>query len=139
MTHSLSRKSRPTEADLAFEILQSQGKPMYYHHLIVEVLRRLDLPQDAHRISMVLTQINLDTRFAFVGQGEWGLKVWVPTKGSRRLPTITLMNKALAYDDEDKVDGDDLEDLDTLDDDAQDADDGFDGDADENLEEETWE
>ena len=66
---------------------------------------------DPEQISAVLTQINLDTRFTYVGKGEWGLKVWVPSRSSRKLPTITLMNKALAYDDEDSDSGEEKDSL----------------------------
>ena len=100
MTHLLNSRSKPSEADIAFELLQGHGRPWHYQELIEAVLRRIDQAADARQISSVLTQINLDTRFAYIGQGEWGLRAWVPTKGARRLPTITLMNKTLAYDDD---------------------------------------
>lgn len=73
---------------------------MYYYDLIREVLSRQKFQLDPAHISGVLTQINLDTRFSYLGKSEWGLKVWVPTKVSRKLPTIALMNKELADDDE---------------------------------------
>lgn len=117
MTHSLTPNSQPSDADLVYELLKCSGRPVYYLNLIKEVLVQQGLPQDPRHISSILTQINLDTRFAFVGNGEWGLKVWVPTRGARRLPTITLMNKSLAYDDEDNdgskepFAGDELDDL----------------------------
>ncbi|MFZ3101460.1 MAG: DNA-directed RNA polymerase subunit delta [Desulfitobacteriaceae bacterium] len=100
MTHSVNRGPKLSEVDLAFELLQIQGSPKNYHDLIVEVLSRLDLPIDATQISSVLTQINLDTRFAYAGQGEWSLKAWVPTRSAKKLATITLANKATAHDDE---------------------------------------
>jgi DNA-directed RNA polymerase subunit delta len=100
LTHSLTPKFKPSDVDIAYEILAAQGRPMYYYDLIREVLSRQELPLDPTHISSVLTQINLDTRFSYLSKGEWGLKVWVPTKGARKLPNISLMNKALAYDDE---------------------------------------
>jgi DNA-directed RNA polymerase subunit delta len=100
LTHSPTPKFKPSDGDLAYEILAAQARPMYYYDLIREVLSRQELPLEPAYISGVLTQINLDTRFSYLGKGEWGLKVWVPTRGSRRLPTITLMNKELVYDDE---------------------------------------
>lgn len=115
MTHSLTPKFKPSDADIAYEILATQGRPMYYYDLIREVLSRQELPQDPAHISGVLTQINLDTRFSYLGKGEWGLKVWVPTRGAKKLPTITLMNKELAYDDESQdldLDKDSLLDID---------------------------
>ncbi|MHB8126320.1 MAG: DNA-directed RNA polymerase subunit delta [Desulfitobacteriaceae bacterium] len=100
LTHSINQRPKLSEVDIAFELLQAQGSPKNYHDLIVEVLQSLDMPIDATRISSVLTQINLDTRFAYAGQGEWSLKAWVPAKSAKKLPAITLMNKAIAHDDE---------------------------------------
>ncbi len=100
MTHSVKLGPKLSEVDIAFKLLQAQGSPINYHKLIAEVLTHLDLPIDATRISSVLTQINLDTRFAYAGQGEWSLKAWVPTRSAKKQPTITLVNKATAHDDE---------------------------------------
>ena len=135
LTHSLSKKDKPTEADIAFEVLKAQGNPMHYHNLIEEVLRRLGISQEAIRIAAALTQINLDTRFTFLGRGEWGLKVWEPAKTPKKLSPITLMNKASA-DEEDKSDLEEL-DEDALDEDASETDEVFD-EADEGRRGEKW-
>lgn len=116
LTHSQSPKFKSSDTDIAYEILSAYGRPISYYELIKEVLTRQGFPLDPARISSVLTQINLDTRFAYVGKGEWGLKVWVPTRGSRRLPTITLMHKELAYDDENRKDREEKKLLSDLDD-----------------------
>lgn len=129
--------------EMAFELLKAHGRPMHYYELIQEILGRKGLPNDPAQISSVLTQINLDTRFAYVGKGEWGLKVWVPTRGSKRLPTITLMNKALAYDDEDDeekevISPDDLDELDDeLDEEGIDSEESYSHDETE-IDEERW-
>lgn len=104
-----SDRTKISETDVALEILQANGRPMYYRDLVEGVLSRLEKTVDPKNMAAVLTQINMDTRFAFVGQGEWGLKAWVPTRGTRRMPAITLMNKSVAYDDEDKMDVEDEE------------------------------
>lgn len=147
MTHLLNSRSKPTEADIALELLQAHGRPMHYQDLIGAVLGRLERVIDARQISSVLTQINLDTRFAYIGQGEWGLKAWVPARGARRLPTITLMNKTVAYDDDNDKDvledvRDDLEhdrdgDVDDDSDDGRESDD-FSDDTDES-DDDSWE
>lgn len=134
MTHSLNNKAKPTEADIAYEILKAQGNPMYYQGLIEEVLRRLGIPQEAIRVAAALTQINLDTRFSFLGRGEWGLKVWDPMKVPRRSQPITLMTKASSAED-DKSDAEELDDLDSVDEDASEIDED---EADEGLREEKW-
>lgn len=139
MTHSLTPKIKSSDEDMAYEILASQGRAMHYQDLIVEVLRRQERPQDAAAISGVLTQINLDARFTYVGNGEWGLKVWVPTKSSRKVPTITLLNKELAYDDDNQDLELDLEGKDVLFDDGEDVEE-LDSDVEEGSfdKEESW-
>ncbi|MGE4271791.1 MAG: DNA-directed RNA polymerase subunit delta [Desulfitobacterium sp.] len=99
MTHSLPQKLKPSDEDIAVKILAEQGRPMYYQDFIVEVLSQQERPQHPAAISRVLTQINLDARFTYVGNGEWGLKVWSPGKSSRKVPTITLLNKRTVEDD----------------------------------------
>ncbi|EGW38934.1 DNA-directed RNA polymerase subunit delta [Desulfosporosinus sp. OT] len=135
LTHSLSKKDKPTEADIAYEVLKAQGNPMHYHNLIEEVLRRLGISQEAIRIAAALTQINLDTRFTFLGRGEWGLKVWDSSKIPKRMTTISLMNKT-SSDEDDKSDLEDLDD-DALDDDTSETDEVFD-EADEGRRGEKW-
>ena len=135
LTHSLSKKDKPTEADIAYEVLKAQGNPMHYQNLIEVVLQRLGISQEAIRIAAALTQINLDTRFTFLGRGEWGLKVWEPSKVNRRSPSVTLINKA-SVDEEDKTDSEDLEE-DSLDEDGSDTDEIFD-EADEGQRGEKW-
>ncbi|HBV86696.1 DNA-directed RNA polymerase subunit delta [Desulfosporosinus sp.] len=135
MTHSLSKKNKPTEADIAFEILKAQGNPMHYQNLIEEVLRRLGISQEAIRIAAALTQINLDTRFTFLGKGEWGLKVWDPAKTPRRSPAVALINKE-SPDEDDKSEPEELED-DSLDEDVSETDEIFD-EADEGRRGEKW-
>ena len=135
MTHSLSRKDKPTEADIAYEVLKAQGNPMHYQNLIEEVLRRLGISQEAIRIAAALTQINLDTRFTFLGRGEWGLKVWEPAKTSRRSPAVALINRA-SLDEDDKLDIDESEE-DSLDEDISETDEVFD-EADEGQRGEKW-
>ena len=107
---------------------------MHYQNLIEEVLKRLGISQEAIRIAAALTQINLDTRFTFLGKGEWGLKVWEPAKISKKAPAITLMNKASS--DEDSPHSEDLED-DSLEDDLTETDEIFD-EADEGQRGEKW-
>ena len=135
VTHSLTSKDKSTEADIAYEVLKAQGNPMHYHNLIEEVLQRLGISQEAIRIAAALTQINLDTRFSFLGRGEWGLKVWETAKAPKRLAPISLISKT-SSDEEDKSD---LEELDeeALDEDALETDEVFD-ETDEGRRGEKW-
>ncbi|KLU59189.1 DNA-directed RNA polymerase subunit delta [Peptococcaceae bacterium CEB3] len=101
MAQSFGQGRLSSSTDIAFELLKTHGRPMNYRDLIGLILQKKELPQSPEQVSAVLTQINLDTRFAYAGSGEWGLKVWLPTRTSKRMPSITLMNKSVAYDDED--------------------------------------
>ena len=132
VTHSLTRKDKPTEADIAYEVLKVHGNPMHYHNLIEEVLQRLGISQEAIRIAAALTQINLDTRFSFLGRGQWGLKVWEAPKIPKRQAPISLVNKA-SSEEEDKSDSEELDD----DEDASESDGAFD-ETDEGQRGEKW-
>lgn len=106
LTHSLTPKFKPSDEDIACKILTTKGQPMYYYDLIREVLGSQERPLDPTQISGVLTQINLDARFSYLGNGEWGLKAWTPIKLSRKLPTISLISKELVDDEANDLDVD---------------------------------
>ena len=135
MTHSLTRNDKPTEADMAYEVLKAHGDPMHYHNLIQEVLLRLGISHEAIGIAAALTQINLDTRFTFHGRGEWGLKVWEAAKTSKR-QTPTHLTTKVSSDEEDKSDSDEL-DEDVLDEDDLESNEAFDK-TDEGQRGEKW-
>lgn len=124
MINSINQGPQLSETDIAFEILRAEGSPRNYHDLIVKVLNRLNLTIDAEQISSVLTQINLDTRFAYAGQGEWGLRVWVPMHVAKKQPSITLLNKTTAQEDERNKDSSEEINLD-LEDQESDLEDGI--------------
>jgi DNA-directed RNA polymerase subunit delta len=137
LDHSLSRKDKLTETDMAYEVLKDQGNPMHYHSLIEEVFRRLGISPEAAKIAAVLTQINLDTRFMFLGRGEWGLKAWEPSKISKKASSAAATNKTVA-EDEDKSEADELdEDEELLDEEALESEETF-NDLDEEQIEEKW-
>lgn len=136
MTHSLSRNDKPTEADIAYDVLKAHGDPMHYQNLIEEVLLRLGISQEAIRIATALTQINLDTRFTFHGRGQWGLKVWEAAKIPKRQTPTPLINKPSSHEEEDKSDSDEL-DEEALDEDDLETHEAFDA-TDEGQRGEKW-
>lgn len=136
MAHTLSQKAKLTEADIACEVLRDHGTPLNYLVLIEKVLNRLGIPQEAVRIAAVLTQINLDARFVFQGNGEWGLKVWVPTKSHKKGSSISMINKGIEAEDG-KADLEDIETLELLEEDSLETDDAFD-EAEDGVSEEKW-
>lgn len=91
------------EVDIAFQLLKEKGRPVYYRTLIEEVFELKPYTGDQIlAIAAVHTQINLDPRFIYLGQGQWGLKAWVPAKSHKKIPSITLLNKTVVYDDQEK-------------------------------------
>lgn len=108
MSHSIpsSLDQKMSEVDLAYRILKEKGQPMYYRTLIEEVFAVKSPNGDLIlAIAAVHTQINLDTRFIYLGQGQWGLKSWVPSKNShKKVSNITILNRVAAYDENEKAD-----------------------------------
>jgi len=70
--------------DLAYAILKEANNPMYYRDLMQEIARIKGLgEEDVNRvIAQVYTEINIDGRFACVGNNLWGLKRWYPVERS---------------------------------------------------------
>ena len=66
--------------DLAYRILKERKTDIYFRELLNEVLTAKMIPSFLMMQSMaeLHTQINMDSRFAFKGQGKWGLTEWVP-------------------------------------------------------------
>lgn len=110
MTHPFTPKSQSSDSDIAYHFLLAQGHTMYYSDLIQEVLKARNLPSEPGMVSAVLTQINLDTRFTYLGKGEWGLRAWVTSRGSRKLSTVSSSSKGFIGDD-DEADLDEEKDL----------------------------
>ncbi|MFD2673418.1 DNA-directed RNA polymerase subunit delta [Marinicrinis sediminis] len=66
--------------DLAFLILKSANTPFYYRDLMDEVSKIKGISEDQVMdvIAQLYTEINIDGRFACVGNNLWGLKRWYP-------------------------------------------------------------
>lgn len=89
-----------SEIDLAYQLLQEKGEPTHYRDLIEQVLNvKAITPSNwGQVVSSIYTQINLDPRFSYVGDGRWGLKSWLPTKNTRRVPLATFLHKTVDYE-----------------------------------------
>lgn len=73
--------SYASETDVAYSILLQKGEPVYYKDLIEEVMKCMGRDMqtiDSYSISEIYTQINIDSRFFFKGNGMWGLSEWNP-------------------------------------------------------------
>lgn len=89
-----------SDVEVAAYILHENKVPMYYKDLIMEVLDKKQKHVQAlsEAISEIYTQINMDRRFHYAGDGMWGLTEWNPpeTKRSSRGARSMAANKAKA-------------------------------------------
>ena len=69
---------KSSDVEVAAYILHESKVPMYYKDLIMEVLEKRQ-----KNISEVYTQINMDSRFHYAGDGKWGLTEWNPPETKR--------------------------------------------------------
>lgn len=137
--------------DLAFEVLKSANIPYYYRDLMQEIAKIKGIPDDEvmQVIAQLYTEINIDGRFACVGNNLWGLKRWYPVEkaddamGNTKRPRIIndedddLEDEDIFPEEEDAYAADEGEDYDSVD---EDSDDVFDADdAEEDLDEEAEE
>lgn len=115
--------------DLAFMVLKAANTPFYYRDLMNEVakLRGLSEEQINDVIAQLYTEINIDGRFACVGQNLWGLKRWYPvdrseeamTGGTPRPRIINDDDDDDYADDDDSFHNDEEEDFDFVDEDGE--------------------
>jgi DNA-directed RNA polymerase subunit delta len=74
-----------SEADIAYQILKMDGQGKNFRELMQQVLTIKGIPAENPQLMASLhTQITLDNRFIFMGQGVWGLKEWSQSKVVRR-------------------------------------------------------
>ena len=74
-----------SEVDVAYHILTQAAKTMYYKDLVLEVIEKKRKPVQSlsAAISEVYTLINMDSRFQYEGEGQWGLTEWNPPEIKR--------------------------------------------------------
>lgn len=73
------------EVDVAYYILTQSGEKMYYKDLVLDVIEKTHKPVQSlsAAISEVYTLINMDSRFHYEGEGQWGLTEWNPPEVKR--------------------------------------------------------
>lgn len=77
--------SKLSEVDMVYQLLKNHGEAKGFRDLVQEVFALKDIPLDNHQLMAAIhTQMNLDNRFVFLGQGNWGLKEWSLGKVVRR-------------------------------------------------------
>jgi DNA-directed RNA polymerase subunit delta len=115
MTKAVPAAGKPTTVDTALSILDKRGTPMHWRDL-VDAIMAVRMPADtvtdlAKARSGIYTEINLDNRFTYVGDGLWGLREWAPKQAARSVPLTTALRgrrekvqreeETLATDDDD--------------------------------------
>lgn len=72
--------------DEAYDILKEKGVGIFYKDLIMKVIDNLNLPvrSVSAAISEIYTQMNMDSRFHYAGEGVWDLVEWMPPEVKRR-------------------------------------------------------
>jgi DNA-directed RNA polymerase subunit delta len=92
--------------DLAFEILKAANEPMYYRDLIREIGRVRGMSEERINevIAQIYTEINIDGRFACVGNNVWGLKRWYPVDRSEDPALGATRPRIINDDDEEEED-----------------------------------
>lgn len=67
---------RPVDA--AYAVLKAHGQPLLVHDLIEQVLEQLQQEPESRRMAQIYSEINMDVRFVYRGDGLWGLRDWAP-------------------------------------------------------------
>ncbi len=66
-------------------MLTEKAQTMYYKDLVLDVIEKKHKPVQSlsAAISEVYTLINMDSRFQYEGDGQWGLTEWNPPEVKR--------------------------------------------------------
>lgn len=85
-----------SEVDIAYHILTEKGQTIYYKDLVLEVIEKKHKPVQSlsAAISEVYTLINMDSRFHYEGDGQWGLTEWNPPEVKRHTTRGAAKSKA---------------------------------------------
>ncbi len=94
--------------DLAFMILKTANTPFYYRDLMMEVAKYKGFTDEQTRevIAQLYTEINVDGRFACVGNNLWGLKRWYPVDNKAE-DNVGGKRPRIINDDDDDLDEED--------------------------------
>jgi DNA-directed RNA polymerase subunit delta len=89
--------------DLAFNILKAANTPFYYRDLMNEVAKIKGYTEEdiLRLIAQLYTEINVDGRFACVGNNLWGLKRWYPVDNKEGEMGGTKRPRIINDDDDD--------------------------------------
>lgn len=96
--------------DLAFVLLKSANTPFYYRDLMQEIAKLKGFTDDdvMRVIAQLYTEINVDGRFACVGNNLWGLKRWYPIETKSEEGGGNAKRPRIINDDDDDLDEEDV-------------------------------
>lgn len=82
----MSNTKKTSPVDAAYNILKEKGVGLYYKDLITKVIDTQNIPvrSMSATISEIYTQMNMDSRFHYAGEGTWDLVEWLPPEVKRR-------------------------------------------------------
>lgn len=94
--------------DLAFLVLKAANTPFYYRDLMAEVAKHKGYTEQQMMdvIAQLYTEINVDGRFACVGNNLWGLKRWYPVD-NKSDDTVAGKRPRIINDEDDDLDEED--------------------------------
>ncbi|MDI6823414.1 MAG: DNA-directed RNA polymerase subunit delta [Bacillota bacterium] len=82
------RRAPPSTVDIACQVLREMGRPMHFRELCDEIMRRRqEAGSDNLHLARIYTDLNLDHRLTYLGEGNWGLREWQRQRISRSLAT----------------------------------------------------
>jgi DNA-directed RNA polymerase subunit delta len=89
--------------DLAFIVLKAANTPFYYRDLMLEIAKIKGFSDDQvmQVIAQLYTEINVDGRFACVGNNLWGLKRWYPIDNKSDDPMGNAKRPRIINDEDD--------------------------------------
>lgn len=66
--------------EIAYRLLKNAGQPQHYRDLFAEVLKIKGWENEnaARLMAKIHTEVNMDARFWYKGNGVWGLREWGP-------------------------------------------------------------
>lgn len=82
----MESKAKVSPVDAAYNILKEKGLGINYRDLITKVIETQNIPvrSMSASISEIYTQMNMDSRFHYAGDGVWDLVEWLPPEVKRR-------------------------------------------------------
>ncbi|MFZ5768030.1 MAG: DNA-directed RNA polymerase subunit delta [Bacillota bacterium] len=85
------RKAPPSTVEIACEALRERNRPMHFRELCDEIVRRRqEAGYDTLHVARIYTDLNLDHRLIYLGEGNWGLREWQRQRISRSLASQVL-------------------------------------------------